>query len=249
MAKPTPEQIKEIEDLIASALELEKEGSDESKAKAAKLKQTAIGLADRYYRIPVPKKKNGKPVMPKEAKYVRDDIWGTTLGVSEIKDADGDGVDDETGHEIGDIDVEIGDRAFLLKGKPSAAILACTKVHEIVGHGKQVGDDGTFPDERDEDDPGYVGEFELEVEAVNAALDFARASGMPKDVLEDVMTLKKQEFDQMPADRQKVWKNKEPWLARFEPPGEKEGAGAVEFRARYAHRRCRRKSPGNASLA
>jgi hypothetical protein len=185
---PTQDQIDEINELIQNALDDEANGLTKS---AAKNKQRAIGKADKYFQI-----------------------GGNTAGEPKYDPGvDGEG---ETHPVKGRAKVKIGDAAFVdPDGKPSAAWLASTKIHEILGHGAQIkrGNGWIHPGDYPED----------EVEAYNKELEFAKTTGLSQAQIDDVKERKKEEFNRMPKDRQDEWKKREPWLAvaKGGPPAKK----------------------------
>lgn len=110
VSAPTDPQIGEIEDAIGKALDAGTQGKTDE---AAKLKQQAIRLVDRYYGI----KLGAVP----EPKYVTG--------------AHGESAQTKRGAGGAPPTVEIYDGAFVdAKGKPSARRLASTKIHEVLGH-------------------------------------------------------------------------------------------------------------------
>jgi hypothetical protein len=181
LADASQDQINEIEKAIQKALDLEKKGGEKNIDEAKKLRKKAIRLADKYYKLP-------KGNLKGEPEYdEREGGEGSTSPVG------GKGV------------VKLGKDAFVWKGKPSAAWLASTKIHEL-HHSTQIQPDNT----RKPDQP------EREVESYNKELDAAKKTGLTKDMIEELKKRKRGEYDGLPEERKKVWRKKEPWLAEPE---------------------------------
>jgi hypothetical protein len=196
--KPTQDQIDNINELIQDALDDEADGDRKS---AAKNKQRAIHLVDKYFNI------GGNPYG--EPKY------DPTLKGQ----AESDAVD-------GRVKARIGDRAFVDKDdKPSAAWLASTKIHEILGHGAQI-------------KPGngwiHPGDYpEGEVEAYNKELEFKDITGISPEQIKVIKDNKRKEFSRMAKDRQEEWKKREPWLSAATGAGPKDGLFAERSDIEY----------------
>ena len=158
MPDATPGQIKEIEKAIRDALDLEKKGGKKNKDKAKELRKKAITLADKYFKLP-------KGNLSGEPEYDE-----SVDGAGQTATVGGKGV------------VKLGKDAFVWKGKPSAAWLASTKIHEI-HHTTQIQPDNTRKPERPE----------REVEAYNKELDAAKQTGITNVQKEELKSRRRDE--------------------------------------------------------
>lgn len=194
MPTATPEQIREIEELIREARDIDPSGFDE-KAKAKY--QAAVAKADEYYQIPLPPRHDGEPSFDPEVPPGR-------------KDAD------TTPAPNGKFKTRLSSAAFAYpKGddaRPSAAWLASVKVHELLGHGQQIGDDGWL----DADKPLH----DSELEAYDVQWEWADRCGLTEGMKRDLRRRMRGHCFGLPDQLFERWLHKDwfraSWLAVLE---------------------------------
>jgi len=196
MQVPTTAQINEINDTIDQALRLEKQAQDdadqghfdraEGKLKrAAGLKQKAIRLADKYYGIdkdPASRHLRGEPRYNPRV--------------------EGEGVTVLAG--AGNGRVSLGPDTFVFNGKASAAWLASTKVHEILGHIPQIQGDGWIPGDNNEQ----------ELEAYAQEYDHRATTGLTDDEIQEIRRRMQRHYRRLPPRLKPRWRRNYPFVEK-----------------------------------
>ncbi|GJL53101.1 MAG: hypothetical protein NPIRA02_02330 [Nitrospirales bacterium] len=199
MPNATAAQIKEIEGFI----EKEKKASDDKlqgpdSKEAKKNYQTAIELADKYFKIKLHPNCFGEP----EYKHSKR-VSGST--VPRLKDGKPKG------------QFTIGEKAFFYANKPSAIWLAATKVHEILGHcangfkvemQKGLGTDEEFPMATQN-----LPEEEDEFLAYKVMLEWEKKLGLTEAMKKGIKDWMKYYYKGMSKEKQAKYKKEFPWLA------------------------------------
>jgi len=194
MQQPTAGQVKEVNDTIDEALGLEKRAQDEADkghfdrakrllGRAARLKQKAIRLADRYYGIrrePASKHLKGEPTYDPRSS----DAGGT-------QPAGG-----------GKGRVTLGPGAFVFGGKASASWLASTKAHEILGHVLQIQGNGWVPGNDDEQ----------ELEAYQQEYDNRGTTGLTDDEVQEIRKRMQGHYRRLPPALKPRWRRSHPFV-------------------------------------
>jgi hypothetical protein len=196
MQQPTADQVKEINDTIDQAVSLEKIAHEEADKghfhraerlirRAGRLKQKAIKLADRYYGIgrePASGHLHGEPTYDPNSS---DEGDTRPTGGGEGR-------------------VTIGPGAFVFNGKASAAWLASTKAHEILGHIPQIQGDDWSPGNNDEQ----------ELEAYQQEYDNRGTTGLTDDQVQEIRKRMQRHYRRLPPALKGRWRRSHPFVTK-----------------------------------